>query len=120
MHTLAKLKKTGLVLMATFFVALGCTAQTGGSTKPSAGTVTKLEILTYGLPDLHREKAHKAVADRWGISFRSIGGCKVDDKITATAKANNDKVYPLIEAKYGKDWIKKFNQEVEEEYNRQK
>lgn len=120
MHRLMQLKKTGLLLAAAFLLTVGCTAQTAGSAKPSAASVTKWEILTYGLPDLHREKAHKAVADRWGISFRSVGGCKVSEEIVATAKANNDKVYPLIEAKYGKDWITTFNQEVDKEYKRQR
>jgi hypothetical protein len=45
-----------------------------------------------------------------------VAGCIVTDDLEDSVKKENDKTYKLIEAKYGKDWQRAFDEEIELEY----
>lgn len=85
------------------------TAQNQGSSK-------KYRLLTYGLPDFARQNALGVVESKWNIEFYGVAGCVIDDELEDSVKQENDKIYRLIEAEYGKGWENKFYEEVEEEY----
>jgi hypothetical protein len=77
----------------------------------------KFRLLTYGLPDWDRENASTIVQNKWGIEYHAVAGCMVNQGLEDSVKKENDKVEKLIETKYGKNWWKKFDTEIEAEYN---
>ena len=68
--------------------------------------------LTTGLD---RGRAREIVAARWGINF-DWRGCVVSNDTQWQDFKNNWEAENNIEDKYGNDWMRKFNKEVEAEY----
>jgi hypothetical protein len=54
--------------------------------------------------------------EKWKIEFYGVAGCIVDQELVDSVKRENAKVLPLIKAKYGRNWQKKFYAYVEAEY----
>ncbi len=76
----------------------------------------KYRLLTYGLPNFGMQNAEYVVAEKWGIEYYAVAGCVVSQELIDSVEKHNDAVEPLIKKKYGEDWYKKFQKEVEAEY----
>lgn len=72
-------------------------------------------LLTYGLPNGGRQNSEFVIARKWKIRFYAVAGCVVSAKLVDSVNKINSAVYKNIEQKHGKNWIDKFNEEVDEE-----
>lgn len=79
----------------------------------------KNTILTYGLGSYQRQNAERIIAPKWGIKFVQVAGCVVTQAITDSIDVHNKVVYRNMEKKYGKDWKKQFDDEINEEIRRE-
>lgn len=77
-------------------------------------------VLVYGLPDFERQNAQNVIAEKWGIEFYPVAGCTVSQELQDSVEQENKKVDPLIERKYGKDWYKRYDKEVNAEFEIEK
>lgn len=77
-------------------------------------------LLIYGLPNFERQNSENVIAQKWGIDFFSIAGCVVSKELEDSVEQQNRKVKPLIEKKFGKDWYKRFDKEVDAEFEIEK
>jgi hypothetical protein len=84
------------------------------------GSDTTLTLLTYGLPNFEKQNSNNVIAKKWGIRFYAVAGCVVTEELEDSVKINNDKINKLIENKYGANWRDKFENEVDEEFKREK
>ncbi len=76
----------------------------------------KLEYLIFGLPPAaDRQNAEAIVADRWGFSFKTVGGCVVTEKLTDSVAEHNHQIDLILERTHGKDWYTPFKKEVDKE-----
>ncbi|MCF3110897.1 hypothetical protein LL912_19080 [Niabella sp. CC-SYL272] len=100
------LKRLLLVIITTVSI---CTiqAQTGKS---------KYRILVYGLPDFLRQNAEDVIANKWGIEFYPVGDCSTPQEIADSAEKHNTAIKALIAKKYGRQWSKRFDEEVDAEF----
>lgn len=68
--------------------------------------------------------AKKETAQAWGIRYQAVlGGCVISDKMdkeAAECKANNERYFKQLEAKFGKDWKKEFDLDVKKAINLKK
>jgi len=76
----------------------------------------KYRLLTYGLQDDIRRNASSIIQQKWKIEIYPVAACIVPQELEDSVKKENDKIYKLIQKEYGKEWEKKFDAEVEEEY----
>ncbi len=74
------------------------------------------EILEYGLKrnNIH-ENAKAIIADRWGISFKSVANCLISPQLKDSADRSNKRTDSLISLKYGENWHQIFEKEIEAE-----
>ncbi|MNU64015.1 hypothetical protein D3C71_532850 [compost metagenome] len=74
------------------------------------------EILEYGHKRNNTHKnAKEIIANRWGISFKSIATCLISPQLKDSADSSNKHTYSLISLKYGENWYQKFEKEIEAE-----
>ena len=76
----------------------------------------KYKLLTYGLQDDTRRNASSIIQQKWKIKILPVAGCIVTQELEDSVKKKNDKTRKLIEREYGKEWERKFDAEVEDEY----
>lgn len=75
---------------------------------------SEFRLLTSGLPpEPNYQKALMQVGEKWGIEYDWITGCIVPDNLMDSMEKWNNLVEKRIEAKYGKDWWKTFDKEVD-------
>lgn len=79
-------------------------------------TFYRFKILTYGLQDDTRRNPTDLIQRKWKIKIESVAGCIIAEELEDSVKKENDKTYILIEKAFGKDWEKRFDAEVEDEY----
>jgi hypothetical protein len=65
---------------------------------------------------MERENAEGVIARKYGIRFYAVAGCVVTEELEDSVKKENQVVYATIEKKYGKNFWKKFDEEVDEEF----
>jgi hypothetical protein len=101
-----------LSLIATVFFCCDCKSQTQKADKK----LLPYTILVYGLPNFERQNAEGVIAKKYGIRFYAVAGCVVTRGLEDSVEKENKPAYTAIEKKYGKDFWKKFNREVDEEF----
>lgn len=79
----------------------------------------KYRLLVYGLPDFLRQNAEDVIANKWGIEFYPVGDCSTSQEVADSAEKHNTAVKALIAKKHGRQWSKRFNEEVNAEFARQ-
>ncbi len=71
-----------------------------------------------GKPFMPHFEAKAKIAKKWGINYEPLFlGCVVDDELLAEREArekSNEAYFAKLEAKFGKDWRKKFDAEVKQ------
>jgi hypothetical protein len=70
-------------------------------------------IYTYGLKDMRIEEATVGISEMWKIKYADVGGCTVSSDIEKKVNDLNKKTYIAIAQKYGKNWEKKYNEDIE-------
>ncbi|MCF2218897.1 hypothetical protein H9Q08_06245 [Chryseobacterium sp. PS-8] len=70
-------------------------------------------IYGYGLIDMRREEAIEGISEKWKIKYVDIGGCTVSSDIEKKADSLNKKTYAEITRRYGKNWKKKYDEDIE-------
>lgn len=71
-------------------------------------------IYSYGLKDMRAAEATEGISEKWKIKYADVGGCVVGYDIQKKADASNKKTYAAIARRYGKDWKKKYNKDLED------
>ena len=77
---------------------------------------------TFGLEVFHdwdEKNVRKAIAMKWGISYRHVAGCGVSEEQTALIRQHNDSVVIRLEARHGPYWRERLQREFEAEQERQ-
>jgi len=103
-----RIDRIGLILLTVMLQVTLSFAQTQSS--------QRLRFLTSGLPEIGKQHAESVVAARWGIELYPAAGCIVNTKLSDSIRQENEKVRPLFDARYGKNWWAKFSKEVDKEY----
>lgn len=80
---------------------------------------SKYRLLVYGLPNFLRQNAEDVIANKWGIEFYPVGDCSTPREIADSAEKHNTVVKARIAKKYGRNWSKRFDKEVDAEFARQ-
>lgn len=73
-------------------------------------------ILEYGHP-LPNEviNARATIAEKWGITFKSVAGCFVSEHLRDSIKNHNESTRSEISREFGIDWESKFEIQLENE-----
>jgi hypothetical protein len=71
-------------------------------------------IYGYGLKDMMTEEATEGISEKWKIKYADIGGCTVPSDIVKKADALNKKTYAAIANKYGENWKKEYEKDIEQ------
>ncbi|MCD2424925.1 hypothetical protein LQ567_19230 [Niabella pedocola] len=90
------------------------------STTQAQTASPKYRLLVYGLPNFSRQNAEDVIAHKWGIEFYPVGDCTTPQEIADSAEKHNTAVKALIAKKYGRQWNKRFDEEVNAEFARQR
>ncbi len=78
--------------------------------------IDSFTILTYGMARFQElVDAEKIVAKKWEIHFKHVAGCVPAANLQDSVMKINKISYRNIEKKYGKNWKKKFDEEVKSE-----
>jgi hypothetical protein len=75
-------------------------------------TDTLPAILISGLGDDAQENILNSVAKKFGFRFLRVGGCVVSKNLSDSMRQHNDKMYKMLEAKYGKGFRNRFYDKV--------
>ncbi|WP_415327492.1 hypothetical protein [Chryseobacterium sp. MMS23-Vi53] len=70
-------------------------------------------IYGYGLKNMEGEEATEGISEKWKIKYADVGGCTIGYDIQKKADALNKKTYAAIAKRYGKDWEKKYDKDLE-------
>ncbi|WP_131701461.1 hypothetical protein [Chryseobacterium sp. FH2] len=70
-------------------------------------------IYSYGYPRMDFYEAAEGISEKWKIKYHSVSGCLIDQKLMDSVESENKKTYAEIEKKYGKDWRKKYNKDID-------
>jgi len=70
-------------------------------------------ILTYGFRIMELERARNVVAQKYGFRFFTVAGCIVTQQLMDSINKENDATYAILEKQLGKNWEKRFDNEVE-------
>ncbi|WP_343665248.1 hypothetical protein [Chryseobacterium mucoviscidosis] len=71
-------------------------------------------IYDYGLKDMRREESTEGISEKWKIKYADVGGCTVSSDIVKKADALNKKTYAEITRRYGKNWQKEYEKDIED------
>lgn len=96
-------------------VFLCCLANTDAAAA-NAGDIPKdtvVRILTYGLPNWTRDRASNVVAIKYGFQYYAVAGCVVTKDLTDSVKRENDIALRILEKRLGKNWEKRFEEDVD-------
>lgn len=114
LHVLAETFDFAMTLKIILFVyATLITFSHAMAQKPS--NPDKFRILTYGLI-ITPSNARAIIENKWNMEFYQVAGCVVTNELEDCVQKENEKTYQLIEARYGKDWKKAFEEEIANEY----
>lgn len=81
---------------------------------------TTYRILTYGLPRFEYQNATAIIGEKWGIQHFAVAGCIVTRELLDSVKQENERTLAAIAVRFGPDWEKRFDDEVEREYQRER
>lgn len=70
-------------------------------------------IYSYGYPRIDFHDAAEGISEKWKIRYHSVSGCMIDKNLMDSVDAENKKTYAAIGKKYGKDWRKKYNKDID-------
>ena len=70
-------------------------------------------FLTFGMPDFNEYIIKKKVDEKWNIKYISVAGCVVTEKLLDSIKIENQKTNSALEKKFGKDWKKLYEKDVQ-------
>src|SRR5688572_30391424 len=101
-----------LSLITIVFLCCDSKSQTGNNNKK----LVPYTILVYGLPNFERQNAEGVIARKYGIRFYGVAGCVITQEFEDSVEKENKPVYAAIEKKYGKDFWKRFEKEVDKEF----
>ena len=73
---------------------------------------TGLKILTYGLP--YDNRAASVIAKKYGFRYYPVAGCVVEPGLSDSVYRENQRVMNILAQRYGADWEKRFDKQVEE------
>ena len=73
----------------------------------------ELKILVHGLPENNYTKLYNRVSAKYGVMSYQIGGCVISRKLRDSVCVENQKVYKILDKKFGKGWHQKFNAAIE-------
>ena len=81
-------------------------------------SIMDAEYPEYQVYGMHQEKDwQRQTVDRiYKFRFSIVGGCTTDDKIRAAAEKQNKITDRIMIARYGKDWLDKFENSVDSLY----
>lgn len=79
----------------------------------STNVDTTLQILTHGLPDREQQRAMNSVAKKYGFRYYGVAGCIVSEHLLDSVNKENERVYKILEQRFGKDWLLTFATEVD-------
>jgi|GEM_PF-1509563 len=105
------LKLIIISLMTVLFGRCGNSLKQINYDQTSDSTLT---ILTYGLPDMTYLKAMDAVGKKYHLTHYAVAGCIVTSELLDSVEKENQKVYAILENKYGKKWKATFEKEIQE------
>lgn len=63
----------------------------------------RLASETFGKPAFYREEYHRLLKKRFGIDYKIVAGCLVDDRIVGHAAGYNEVMHAEILARFGAD-----------------
>lgn len=74
----------------------------------------KTIFLIYGelAPTGYIKEQDSSITQKFGFCVKRITGCEVTPELTDSVKVINQKNNSLMQSKYGKDWIQKFEKET--------
>ncbi len=108
-------------LLVILLLGVGMITSSGCSQdKPSASSKAlknpPIVIFTIGKPYLPYFKAQKETAKQWGINLKQIfAGCAMSQenkKLEERFDKQNIRAIKIYEKRFGKDWWKRFNDEI--------
>ncbi len=71
-------------------------------------------IYGSGLIDMRREEATEGISEKWKIKYADVGGCRVSSDIEKKADSLNKKTYAEITRRYGENWEKRYEKDIED------
>lgn len=71
-------------------------------------------FLTYGFPNVERDKLKDLISSQWKIKYESVAGCTVTQKLMDSVRAENEKTDLALQKKYGKNWKEKYENDIQE------
>lgn len=81
---------------------------------------TPLTYLSYRSPtDARTQNVRSATSKKWGLSYKSVGGCIVTGKLADSVYHHNRKVNDAMNARFGKNWEKQYIKDYQQELARQ-
>lgn len=73
-------------------------------------------IYTLGLPDEALRNPREVIGSKWNITFRDAAICFFTNELEDSITSLNSITYKKLALRYGPDWRKKFDAEVEDEF----
>ncbi|KOY86860.1 hypothetical protein AD998_12550 [bacterium 336/3] len=108
----------------TFFfiitiLSLSCNQETDKPQNQNTQNFSKKEpdkavFLIYGelAPTGYVEEKDSSITQKFGFCVHRITGCEVTPELIDSVKVINQKSSSMMQSKYGKDWIQKFEKET--------
>lgn len=71
-------------------------------------------ILGYGYPNIARHELMDGISEKWKIKHLAVVDCEVTKELMDSIDLENKKTYAAIEKKYGKDWKKRYEKDLDD------
>ena len=103
-----------VIIIILFSIVLSCRQQNKPKDFEKSIGEPKIIFHLYGPPqDLEKVEARRVIGNKWDIKFIGVAGCEGSKEFFDGVDKHNDSMDVLANKKYGRDWQKNFNEEIE-------